>query len=241
MSISVDSKVFLKELGVDSNIIKILDERSIPQENLFWKESNYYIDSKIRFYLIPISLCLLLDYKKVKLDKIIESLNFLETILHISEEEELVNMTFDQCVNEIRLLKVNKSNFNFILKTIKDDSRSNTLKRGSYVAFYFSFFQALKTTELKEILETFMSLISFSCILDDLYDIKIDSIHNNPNILLEYNFLNNPMASYEELEIIAKKELKIIKSFDSKISSFLNSFYKKSILYSINNIIDEQR
>ena len=188
-----DVLYLLKSFDIQSEIIDRCFKRDVPQENLYWKNTQNYIGKNVRFLSIPLWLELAYSTGEIQLETLLsdEYFEVLEKILHYSEEEELKLISFEECIDKCFGIKFIKNQLTLnpkledeIKKLIISYPAYQALKRGNFL-MVLPLLVSHKKKEVIDLIYLLIDLIICGCIIDDLHDVKVDAINNEPNIIIE--------------------------------------------------------
>jgi len=198
MFLSADN--FNSYYGVDLEVARFFVDRTVPKENLYWKNRTIYLPSAPGYIFIPLYFDLLLRSGAEKSELLSETtVQISEFILHSAARHESKQIKWKQHVEEIlaRLAtEVHRSELQKSLEEYLCQERpigNNKLKLGTIFPSlnradsYLFLISTLKSERLNHqaALDAWRALMTYFLIMDDLSDIKEDLQNQEENAFVD--------------------------------------------------------
>ncbi|MFM8586732.1 MAG: hypothetical protein ACKOBX_00125 [Bacteroidota bacterium] len=186
--------------GVDLQIGKTMIERSVPTDNLYWKNRKIYIPGAPGYMFIPIYADML-RRSGVLLNELLSDafIQLSEKILHSAALHEYEQITWKEHAMQVSELVrphvVNNSFFNDLIQyTVQEHPVKQqslplgtvfpSLNRADSYLYLLSIIQS-PSFNLEKALKGWYALMTYFLLLDDLADIREDIRTGQPNALMD--------------------------------------------------------
>ncbi|HRP34227.1 MAG TPA: hypothetical protein PKV73_20165 [Agriterribacter sp.] len=217
------------DYGVDMEIGKFLTDRTVPENNLYWKNRLLYIPSMPGYLFIPMYMDIQFRLGIPKSELFAEQhMQLLEAILHSAARLESKLINFDQHVEEcIALTKPQCKNPSLLQDltwyfsgqkqnaTIELGTPYPSLNRADAYLFSLCYFN-VDQNKKKQLVDAWYALITYYLIVDDLKDIQTDFEQQEENALLEAGLSQQGANAIDEL---LQKSYRIMNSINPVIAN----------------------